>query len=142
VAVGLGALLTWRSQTARLPYAAQVDGLTPPQRGAAIRAATTGPAPEDPEVLKAALRLGQVYLDQQKTNRRRYQVLMGVLVAIALFLLVVAAVEGDAWGLAYPIIVLVVVPLTRWWIEAVVQRTERQNRMLVNARRSTRRKRA
>lgn len=141
VAVALGALLTWRSQTTRLPYATQVDGLSPPQRKAAIRAATTGPAPEDPEVLKAALRLGRVYLDQQKTNRRRYQVLMGVLVAIALFLLVVAAVEGDAWGLVYPIIVLVVVPLTRWWTEAVVQRTERQNRMLVNARRSARKKR-
>lgn len=141
VALGVAALLTWRSQTARLPYAAQVEGLTPAQRKAAIRATTAGPAPEDPEVLKAALRLGQVYLDQQKTNRRRYQVLMGVLVAIALFLLVVAAVEGDAWGLVYPIIVLVVVPLTRWWTEAVVQRTQRQNRMLVNARRSARKKR-
>lgn len=140
-AVGFGALLTWRTQAVRLPYLAQVEGLSPAQRSAAIRAVTRGPAPEDPEVLKAALRLGQVRLDQYKAGRRRYQVVMAILVAIALFLLVVAAYQGDAWGLLYPIIVLVVVPLARWWTEAVIQRTQRQNKALTDARRAKRKKR-
>lgn len=141
LAVAFGALLTWRTQGARLPYTAQVDGLSPAQRSAAIRATTTGPAPADPEVLKAALRLGTVYLDQHKTNRRRYQVMTVILLTVAVFLLVVAAVEGDAWGLVYPIIVLIGVPLARWWTEIVVARTRRQNRMLVDARRTQRKKR-
>jgi prepilin signal peptidase PulO-like enzyme (type II secretory pathway) len=139
--LGVGALATWRTQVARRPYTAQVEGLSRAQRSAAIRATTRGPAPEDPEVLKAALRLGQVYLDQHKTNRRRDQVLTAILMALAIFLLVVAAYEGDAWGLVYPIVVLIVIPLTRWWVEAVTQRTERQTKMLTQARRASRKKR-
>ncbi|CAN5138941.1 hypothetical protein BH11ACT7_BH11ACT7_02300 [soil metagenome] len=141
VAAVLGAALTWRSQTARMPYVDQVAGLSPAQRSAAIRAATGGPAPQDPEVLKAALRLGQVYLDQHKASRRRYQVMTAIVIAVAVFLLVVAAVEGDAWGLVYPIIVLIVVPLMRSWTETVAGRTKRQNKILVAARRGQRKKR-
>ncbi|CAN5713322.1 hypothetical protein BH10ACT9_BH10ACT9_33300 [soil metagenome] len=141
LAAVLGALLTWRSQTARLPYVDQVAGLTSAQRSVAIRATTGGPAPEDPEVLKAALRLGQVYLDQHKANRRRYQVMTAIAITVAVFLLIVAAVEGDAWGLVYPIIVLIVVPLMRSWTETVAGRTKRQNKMLVTARRGQRKKR-
>jgi hypothetical protein len=141
LAAVLGALLTWRSQTARLPYVDQVAGLTSAQRSAAIRATTGGPVPEDPEVLKAALRLGQVHLDQHKANRRRFQVMTAIAITIAVFLLIVAAVEGDAWGLVYPIIVLIVVPLMRSWTETVAGRTKRQNKMLVAARRGQRKKR-
>ena len=141
-AVGFGALMTWRTESAREPYLAQVTGLTPAQRTAAIRAATRDPVPADPEVLKAALRLGTVYLEQNKANRRRNQVMTIILMAVAVFLLLVAAVEGDAWGLVYPIVVLIVVPLTRWANEIAVQRTKRQNRTLVEARRTQRKKRA
>lgn len=140
-AVGFAALLTWRTESARLPYTPQVAGLTSGQRAAAIKATTRGPVPEDPEVLKAAVRLGAVYLEQNKANRQRNQVVTIILLVVAVFLLVVAAVEGDAWGLVYPIIVLIVVPLTRWWNEIAVQRTKRQNRTLVEARRTKRKKR-
>lgn len=139
--VVLGAALTWRTESLRLPYTAQVTGLSAQQRSAAITTATRGPAPSDPEVLKAALRLGQVYLDHHKANRRRYQVMTVILMAVAVFLLVVAAVEGDAWGLVYPIVALIVIPLVRWWTEIVVSRTDRQNRLLVTARRTQRKKR-
>jgi hypothetical protein len=140
-AVGFGALMTWRTESARLPYLAQVTGLTSAQRAAAITATTRGPVPDDPEVLKAALRLGTVYLEQYKANRRRNQVMAMILMAVAVFLLVIAAVESDAWGLVYPIVVLIAVPLTRWWTEIAVGRTKRQNRILVEARRTKRKKR-
>ncbi|MGB3482152.1 MAG: hypothetical protein WBB07_08035 [Mycobacterium sp.] len=136
-----GAALTWRSQTSRLPYTAQVAGLTSEQRSAAIRATTGGPLPADAEVVKAALRLGTVYLDQHKANRRRNQVMTGVLVTIAIFLLIVAAYDGDVWGLVYPLVVLIVLPLTLWWTESKVSRTKRQNRELTQARRTQRKKR-
>lgn len=137
----VGAVLTWRTQTARLPYLAQVEGLSAAQRADAIRTTTRGPAPEDPEILKAALRLGRVYLDQHKANKRRNQVMTAILMTVAMFLLIVAAYEGDAWNLVYPIIVLIAVPLVRWWTEITTARTQRQNKMLVAARRTHRKKR-
>ncbi|AQA01935.1 hypothetical protein BVC93_05240 [Mycobacterium sp. MS1601] len=141
VTAAFGALLTWRTQETRLPYLAQVRGLTPAQRAAAIRATTAGEPPADPEVLKAALRLGTVYLDQHKTNRRRYQLMTALLMTAAVLLLVIAAYNGDAWGLVYPVLVLIVIPLVRWWNEIVVSRTRRQNKLLQSARRSQRKKR-
>lgn len=139
--IAFAALLTWRTQDTRQTYLAQVQGLSPAQRSAAVRASTSGPAPEDPEVLKAALRLGTVYLDRNKANKRRDQAMTAILMAAAVLLLVIAAYDGDAWGLVYPLVVLIVVPLARWWTEGMVSRTRRQTKLLQSARRAQRRKR-
>ncbi|WP_197378265.1 hypothetical protein [Mycolicibacterium mengxianglii] len=129
-----GAFLTWRTDRGGDPYRPQLAGLSPAQRSAAVAATFGGPAPADPEVLVAALRLGQVYLEQAARYRTRAWLTAGALALACALALYTAADRGDGPAAACALLLLLLLPAALWWSRAQQRRADAQHRLLTAAR--------
>ena len=132
LAIAFGALLTYSNQKNRAPYLAAVEGLTPAQRSAAVSLIYGGPAPLDPVVHAAALRLGKAYLTQSALYRRRQLVVFAILFVGAL-LLVATGYDDGLQKVALPLAFLIVIPVAAGWSQFQLRRIETQHALLTDA---------
>lgn len=91
VGLSIGALTAWMEQGVAASFAAVLDGLSTHQRRQVATVWRRGPAPTDPAVLIAVLRLHDLLHRYRQANRKR-RVVGVVLVVIATAMLVAAAI--------------------------------------------------
>jgi hypothetical protein len=132
LAIALGALLTFGNQKNRAPYLVAVEGLSPAQRSAAVSLIYRGPAPLDPVVHAAALRLGKAYLTQFALYRRRQLMVFAILFVGAL-LLVATGYDDGLQKVAAPLAFLIIIPVAVGWSQFQLRRIETQHALLTDA---------
>jgi hypothetical protein len=132
LAIAFGALLTFSNQKNRAPYLAAVEGLAPAQRSAAVSLIYGGPAPLDPVVHAAALRLGKAYLTQSALYRRRQLLVSGILFAGAV-LLVATGYDDGLQKVAVPLAFAILIPVAAGWSQFQLRRIETQHALLTEA---------